>query len=252
MEKSKEKEHGCKHYTRSCMLIAVCCKRTYPCRICHDENETHKIDRYSTKEMICLYCGTIQDVSQSCIKCKQIMASYYCSICKLWCSNGDFFHCDKCNLCRIGKKENFFHCKVCNACMDIQLQNNHMHIENTLKSDCPICAEYLFTSVKEILFLKCGHSMHLECYDYYINRNFQCPICMKNMGDMKIYDQKVDYLLKETINIQKQKGIWFCDISCYDCRNESKTQYRYLFNKCENCKSYNTRLNEIHKNEKSK
>lgn len=36
---------GCEHYERQCSIVAPCCGRGYPCRLCHDANEDHKVDR---------------------------------------------------------------------------------------------------------------------------------------------------------------------------------------------------------------
>ncbi|EJW03619.1 hypothetical protein EDEG_02050 [Edhazardia aedis USNM 41457] len=241
-------ENTCKHYKRSCMLIAECCKKTYPCRFCHDENESHKIDRNSTKEIICLYCGTIQGISNLCKKCNNTFAEYFCDKCKLWTTPDEgVFHCDMCGICRVGLPDQVFHCDVCNACMDINLKENHVHIENNLKSDCPICAEYLFLSIREVLLLKCGHAMHMDCFDYYLKQNYQCPICQKSAGDTEIYNQKIEFILSHESKLQKNSKNWLCEISCYDCRKSSYTDYKYLFNKCHLCSSYNTRLGEIKK-----
>ena len=60
----------CKHYQRNCLILAECCQKFYPCRICHDEKEDHKINRYLTK-MKCKLCNEIQDVSNECITCNE-------------------------------------------------------------------------------------------------------------------------------------------------------------------------------------
>ena len=36
---------GCAHYPKGCQIFAPCCGKIYPCRLCHDEGEEHKIDR---------------------------------------------------------------------------------------------------------------------------------------------------------------------------------------------------------------
>jgi hypothetical protein len=42
----KEKLHlGCKHYKRGCKILADCCNKFFPCRLCHDDISAHKIDR---------------------------------------------------------------------------------------------------------------------------------------------------------------------------------------------------------------
>lgn len=39
-----------------------CCGKVYKCRVCHDEQEFHKIDRFKVKEVICRTCSTRQPV----------------------------------------------------------------------------------------------------------------------------------------------------------------------------------------------
>lgn len=41
---------------------APCCKKFYPCRVCHDENENHEIDRRSVVEIRCVKCQLVQKV----------------------------------------------------------------------------------------------------------------------------------------------------------------------------------------------
>lgn len=66
---------GCKHYMRGCRLRANCCQKFFTCRLCHDEESDHKLDRYlitsfclqdftlccryATEEMQCMYCGGV-------------------------------------------------------------------------------------------------------------------------------------------------------------------------------------------------
>lgn len=249
MIESATLHNACKHYKRHCKIIAPCCKKTYHCQICHNEKESHKIENKLIKEITCNICKTKQDISNVCITCKITIGTYFCAMCRLWCNeNTDIFHCDLCGFCRVGKSHLFYHCTICNACIETRLKNDHKHVENTLKSDCPICAEYLFTSRKDSILLKCGHSIHAECYSYYVERSLQCPICMKSMGSMDGYNRKVDRLIKYIEELHRKKGLWTCDVSCYDCGGDSKIDYRYLFNKCPKCQSFNTRLNQIHKN----
>lgn len=53
---------GCKHYARGCKYRAACCGAFFGCRFCHDEavGEDHTVDRYATKEMLCMHCGEVQ------------------------------------------------------------------------------------------------------------------------------------------------------------------------------------------------
>jgi hypothetical protein len=107
--------------------------------------------------MICMLCSQIQQSSQTCINCQATMSTYYCDICHLWDSTEDspIYHCNDCGICRRGEgldKDNF-HCQKCNICMNITMKDNHKCIERNLESDCPICGEYLFTSVNTVVFM---------------------------------------------------------------------------------------------------
>jgi len=39
-----------------------CCDKVYSCRLCHDENERHQIDRHAVMFIICQVCSTRQSV----------------------------------------------------------------------------------------------------------------------------------------------------------------------------------------------
>jgi len=97
---------GCEHYARQAKSRAPCCGKFYTCRLCHDANESHKIDRYAIKEMMCMHCFTVQGVGQNCCNelCGKKLAKYYCDICHLF-SDADkpIFHCKDCGLCRVGQ-----------------------------------------------------------------------------------------------------------------------------------------------------
>ena len=71
---------SCSHYIRNCMIYANCCNKYYPCRLCHDEEEDHKINRYEIKTIICKECKTIQDSSNQCINCNIQFAEYFCNM----------------------------------------------------------------------------------------------------------------------------------------------------------------------------
>eukprot|EP00210_Caulerpa_lentillifera_P007734 g7380.t1 len=139
---------GCPHYHRNCALLAPCCGKFYICRLCHDEEQTHKLDRYSVKEIMCMKCGTQQQVSNSCISCKVQFGRYYCSICRLYENRRDraIYHCPFCNVCRRGKGLgiDFYHCMECNACMHTSLYNKHICRQQKMECNCPICKESLF------------------------------------------------------------------------------------------------------------
>lgn len=43
-------------------LQAPCCGKFYVCRLCHDDEENHQMDRFKVREVKCASCNTIQEV----------------------------------------------------------------------------------------------------------------------------------------------------------------------------------------------
>ena len=233
---------GCCHYERGCLLKAECCGKLVPCRLCHDEKLDHKINRFDTKEMMCKFCEEIQPVSQKCVKCNNIMGNYYCNVCKFWSNNKNIniFHCDLCGICRIGLKNDYFHCQKCGNCIKKELKDNHTCLEKCLHVNCPICNEYLFTSVKPSIQLKCGHYIHAECYKEYINNNnYQCPICKKTILDIdwSLFDAYI-----ESQSMPEEYKHTYCLVYCNDCESKVYSNYHFIYNKCKKCNGYNTSL----------
>ncbi|TMW64952.1 hypothetical protein Poli38472_009119 [Pythium oligandrum] len=237
---------GCSHYQRGCKLQGTCCGKWYTCRFCHDEGESHNFDRYATETISCMRCNTTQPVSKTCTNCKEDFARYYCDVCKFYDDdpNKDIYHCEKCKICRIGKglDVDYFHCDRCNACMSISLKK-HKCVERSLESDCPICHTFMFTSTTPVMFLPCGHCMHVSCYEEYTLTNYICPLCSKSLGDMELYFASIDELLE-----REQMPIEYQDcrslIYCSDCERKSVTAFHFVYHKCqfEDCLSYNTKV----------
>lgn len=113
---SGEPALGCEHYRRNVKLQCATCEKWYTCRFCHDAAEDHTLPRKETKNMLCMLCGCPQKASDTCIKCNESAAQYYCGVCKLWNDdpNKPIYHCNDCGLCRVGQGlgKDFFHCKV--------------------------------------------------------------------------------------------------------------------------------------------
>ena len=111
-----ELSFGCNHYKRNVKIRCFECHQWYPCRHCHDANESHSLNRRRTQSMLCMLCGTPQPARQDCKQCGTCAAAYYCDICKLWDDDAtkDIYHCDDCGICRRGKGlgTDFIHCKV--------------------------------------------------------------------------------------------------------------------------------------------
>jgi hypothetical protein len=144
----------CEHYMRKCRLVAACCGEVFPCRHCHNNSTTlrpkgHEIDRKATAEVVCEVCKLRQPVAQDCVQCSVRMGEYFCPVCVFYDDEGEkkgTFHCDKCQICRVGGQENFFHCDKCCMCYAMSLQDNHRCVENSFQSNCPVCLEFLHGS----------------------------------------------------------------------------------------------------------
>ncbi len=234
---------GCKHYMRNCKKLAECCSKWVNCRFCHDEVEDHQMDRFSSKQMLCMLCKTTQPASQICSSCSKSMASYFCSVCKFWDNDPSkkMFHCEQCGICRVGQIEDFIHCMKCNACITKEFHPQHKCIERTLECDCVICGEYLFTSTAPVMFMPCGHSIHFMCHREHMKTSYQCPVCWKSLGDMKAYFARIDSLL-ETQKMPPEYALVRAQILCNDCEAKTCTKFHFVYHKCQQCGSYNTKV----------
>ncbi|XP_047154313.1 probable E3 ubiquitin-protein ligase RZFP34 isoform X2 [Vigna umbellata] len=142
---------------------------------------------------------------------------------------------------KTGGCENVFHCYKCGCCYPTQMKNSHPCVEGAMHHDCPVCFEYLFESVNDVLVLPCGHTIHKSCLNE-MREHFQyaCPLCSKSVCDMSMIWEKFDMEIAATPmpEAYRNKMIW---ILCNDCTKTSHVQYHLVAQKCLNCKSYNTR-----------
>ncbi|KAI2631721.1 hypothetical protein GGS21DRAFT_539926 [Xylaria nigripes] len=234
---------GCEHYRRNVKLECSTCKRWYPCRFCHDKVEDHILIRKETRHMLCMLCGTAQKASQTCVTCEAQSARYYCDICKLWNDDPDkpCYHCNDCGICRIGHGigKDFYHCKKCCACITIASQSDHKCIERVIDCDCPICGDYLFTSPKPVCFMKCGHSIHRDCFEEHQKSSYKCPLCNKSLVNMESQFRNLELSIQAQpmpLELRDTRAI----VLCHDCSAKSSTTYHWLGLKCAVCHSYNT------------
>ena len=195
---------GCQHYMRECKLRHPETGELYTCRLCCEEirqstryrNEIPPhLDRYKVSEVLCMKCGSLQPAGKSCVNtdCEshtKSFAKYSCSICNLYDDSGtDIYHCPFCNVCRKGKGlgKDFRHCMRCNAC--VAIGEEHKCIQQRLQGNCPICHDPMFESTEPLRGLKCGHVMHLSCFNEYISRStlgrVTCPLCKLSFENMR-------------------------------------------------------------------
>ncbi|KAL4398720.1 hypothetical protein HN51_003321 [Arachis hypogaea] len=236
--------YGCKHYKRNCKIFCPCCNQLHTCIHCHNEVSDHIIDRKSITKMMCMECLNIQPINATCStsSCKLTMAKYYCWICRLFEDEKEIYHCPYCNLCRVGKGlgTTYFHCMSCNACMSRSLLV-HTCREKHLEDNCPICHEYIFTSLAPVKALPCGHVMHSACFQEYTGFNYTCPICSKSIVDMQDYFKKLDSLLAEE-KMSDELSSRTQVILCNDCEKKGVAPFHWRYHKCPYCGSYNTRV----------
>jgi len=248
---------GCSHYERRCKIVAPCCNEVFWCRHCHnvEKNEkatcvkkAHELDRFSVTEIVCASCGERQPHGKSCrnIHCSILFASYYCDVCKFWDNKGvkkEVFHCDKCGICRVGGRDNFFHCDTCGGCY--ALKANHKCIENAMTTNCPICLEDIFQSVKTITPLPCGHMIHSACWKAMSSINWfslsaiRCPICSKSFTQSSSAWWRMIDDAKSTAPLPEElcKTV---SIGCNDCDFRGESEYHPFGLKCGKCGGYNT------------
>lgn len=234
-------EVTCTHYERGCDIQCPTCKKFYPCRICHDENENHKLDRFKVDTVRCKTCRRIQGAAKNCQYCNTVFGHYYCDICHLWQNDGTpIFHCDKCGICRVGKKEDYVHCDKCNHCYTKEWFKTHKCIPDATKIPCAICGDSLYDSRKTIQVLKCGHCIHEDCLKQLTRRGeFRCPYCKKSILEMGDIWKQYDLLAQEERlppEYEKKRMV----IYCCDCEKKSDIKYSFEFCKCVECGSYNT------------
>ncbi len=229
----------CSHYQRGCDMKCPTCQKFYPCRLCHDEHEDHKLDRFKVETVKCRKCGREGMPSQNCLACGHLFGKYYCATCHLWDSSGkDIFHCDKCGICRVGKREDWVHCDKCNHCYNPNFQ--HKCIENSTKTNCPICGDYIFDSHDQISILKCGHAIHAKCLKNMLKHDYRCPFCKKTVVDGIQEQWRVYDMLAEFEPIPEEFKNKRLVILCNDCETKSDIKFSFEFLKCAHCGGYNT------------
>lgn len=100
----------------------------------------------------------------------------------------------------------------------------------------------MFTSSTDVVSMKCGHYMHRDCYDAYMQSDYKCPMCKKSAVNMELQWRK----LRDAIESQPMPP-QFADtrvvIHCNDCSVKSTSNYHWLGDQCSHCESFNT--NEI-------
>lgn len=232
---------GCTHYQRKCLIICNKCSRAYPCHACHDNIEDHHLSRFEVTKIVCILCGSTQSKANVCIKCGCAFANYFCEPCSIWSDGCNIFHCSKCSLCRVGTPEMLEHCEKCESCIE-RGTRPHNHVSGGARNNCPICAEHMFDTPKQVVLLRCGHSLHEECYAENIKSSIHCPICFKLVGDDTAMRSQIKAMVEGNRSEgppQDGKGFY---VSCFECGDVGFAKMPCLLNACFGCGSYNTKI----------
>lgn len=240
--------YGCDHYRSNCKILAECCSTWHACRFCHDEwsekhHDGHTMDRFKVKRMLCLFCKTAGEIGKHCKNCNREMARYFCPKCNLIDDDPkkQIFHCDDCGICRIGRREDYVHCHRCHGCIEASFFQKHRCLEGCLDASCPICGDQLFSSIMPVMFMRCGHAIHSLCYFQHSRESYQCPVCLKSLGDMSDLYRSIDTVLSLS-SMPPEYANLKAEILCNDCERRTVTKYHFLYHKCQLCNGYNTKL----------
>jgi len=157
------------------------------------------------------------------------------------------YHCDKCGICRVGRQKDYKHCDHCNLCLHINSFDTHNCVKNVKDEDCPICLNNIWDSHGNPHVMKCGHTVHLQCFNKYLNENnYQCPLCKKSMIDMTMYWKMIDsHLENQQVPEDSEYSKWKTEIHCNDCLVKNTVKYDFVYHKCPNCSGYNTVVDNI-------
>ena len=173
-ESKKEDKPICNHYKRNCEIKATCCQKFYGCRLCHDQIEDHKINRFKTEVIRCNKCLTEQNISNKCIKCGITFGESFCQTCRMW-TDDEIYHCQECGFCRKGKASDLFIVKIVMP----MAKGHQCHTTINKENKCPVCLELLFNSVEAFTVTKCNHCIHQKCLQQQLKKGLYQSIMQK-------------------------------------------------------------------------
>jgi hypothetical protein len=101
-----------------------------------------------------------------------------------------------------------------------------------------LCKMDMHESVRPVTIMRCGHAMHVGCFEKHAATSFACPKCRRSMGDMKPYWDVLDRLLETELASVTD----LVSITCRDCGRDSEATIHPQYHKCDHakCGSYNT------------
>jgi hypothetical protein len=209
----------CDHYISGCAVECPECNKFFPCRKCHDKENSvlnsalsheqkcsHQMDikynRILTNYIVCLKCNTKHDLRQCenithCLNCNNKFGNYCCTKCILFTfdSSIKITHCDKCNQCNIVTGSGLTHCDYCGCCVENEKYHSCKNHEYCAMCQTMLCENiYLHARTSCIHFVcrDCGHNFYAKKqtksgpYEHYE----MISILMSKTDDFK-FDPKV-------------------------------------------------------------
>ena len=195
--------------------------------------------------MECALCLTVQPFGVACVACGTQFGRYACTLCRFFdddCRKQQF-HCEKCGICRVGGRDSFSHCDTCGCCYSNAIAHSHTCVERSTHSNCPVCLQFLFESIRPVSVLGCGHTIHEHCFlSLFAHHQFTCPTCSRSMCDMSGVWARRDAEIAATPMPDEYARVRV-KIVCSDCSALAEVPWNVLGMKCpvSDCGSYNTR-----------
>uniref|UniRef100_A0A0D9VTZ4 RING-type domain-containing protein n=1 Tax=Leersia perrieri TaxID=77586 RepID=A0A0D9VTZ4_9ORYZ len=229
---------GCKHYRRRCRIRAPCCNDVFHCRHCHNE---------STVRAFVAFSSSLRKMATSSIATQSNRSSVSFVTPSSRCVTTAAFAWESTSAGSANSWTTILTGSIsiakivasAGSCYSVSLRDKHYCIENSMKNNCPICYEYLFDSLRETSVLRCGHTMHLQCFHEMLKHDkFSCPICSMPIFDMDKFLRALDAEIEAgMLHIDYMGKGW---IVCNDCRDTTQVYSRVAGHKCCHCQSHNT------------
>lgn len=91
------------------------------------------------------------------------------------------------------------------------------------------------------MFMPCGHAIHFICHQEHTRNSYQCPICLKSLSNMTHFFQRIDELMANQ-QMPEEYARVRSQILCNDCEKKSIAKFHFVYHRCAQCSSYNTKL----------
>ncbi|KAK4407053.1 E3 ubiquitin-protein ligase MIEL1, partial [Sesamum angolense] len=238
--------YGCEHYRRRCKIRAPCCNQIFTCRHCHNEAASALSNPKESTRLFAMMLSKL--FVRYAIQNNRFPISVQIAASNLENTSATYAN----SMMMISPKSSFIVMtaafvdpesswaytsphnilSVAGSCYSIGLRDNHLCVEDSMKSHCPICYEFLFDSTKQTTILKCGHTMHVECYEEMFSQNqYRCPICSKSVLNMSRTWERLDQEIEATAMPEEYR--YEVQILCNDCNNRSKAFFHIFGHKCQ-------------------